>query len=100
MIKNPVNFTLLILILLISSNVFAKFVDTVYVHPDSIEEKFIKLDMPWRYHSGDSAIWAQPEFDDSKWDTVYTNLALDDSLEGFWKGMGSTDQQDGRRWTA
>ena len=88
MIKNPVNFTLLILILLISSNVFAKFVDTVYVHPDSIEEKFIKLDMPWRYHSGDSAIWAQPEFDDSKWDTVYTNLALDDSLEGFWKGMG------------
>ncbi len=88
MIKKPVSFTLLIFSLLLSSNVFAQFVDTVYVHPDSIEKKFIRLNMPWRYHTGDSAIWASKYFDDSKWDTVKTRLQVNDSLLNDWKGIG------------
>lgn len=88
MIRKSIKFIISLIFLSISSNAFAKFVDTVYVHPDSIEENFLRLDMPWRYHPGDSAIWASPEYDDSKWDTVVSRLTLEDSLEGFWKGIG------------
>lgn len=88
MIKKPFSFTILLFSLLISSNAFAKFVDTVYVHPDSINKKFIRLDMPWRYHTGDSAIWASKDFDDSKWDTVKTRLQVNDSLLNIWNGIG------------
>jgi len=70
------------------SNTSAQFVDTVFVHPDSIEKKFIRLDMPWRFHSGDNMEWAARNFDDSAWDTIYTRLSLSDSLLDFWHGVG------------
>ncbi|HES59251.1 MAG TPA: hypothetical protein ENO18_02375, partial [Caldithrix sp.] len=87
-INKPLIITLLIFIFLFSSDVFAKFVDTVYVHADSIEKKFLRLDMPWRYHAGDSTIWASKDFKDAKWDTLKTRLQLNDSLLNDWKGIG------------
>ena len=33
-------------------------------------EKGILLEEGWRYHPGDNPAWAQPAFDDSRWDTI------------------------------
>ncbi|MEJ2053055.1 MAG: SpoIIE family protein phosphatase [Calditrichaceae bacterium] len=88
MFKNSVKFLYLVFIFLIYSNVLAQFTDTVYVQPDSIEKNSLRLDMAWRFHSGDSAVWASPKFDDSNWDTVNTRLELSDSLLDFWTGIG------------
>ncbi|UCD17751.1 MAG: hypothetical protein JSV44_02280, partial [Candidatus Zixiibacteriota bacterium] len=40
----------------------------------------------WRYHEGDSGVWANPEFDDSGWKLV-GSYGLVDSLGNEWKGI-------------
>ena len=88
MIKNLFRLAILFYFVLQVPNAFAGYVDTVYVQADSIEKNFLRLNMPWRYHSGDSLIWAQKDFDDSGWDTVHTRLTLSDSLSKYWSGIG------------
>ena len=88
MIKHSSQLLLIISILVISSIAHAQFVDTVYVNADSIEKKTLRLNMAWRYHEGDSAIWANPDYNDLNWDTVSTRIPMADSLEGEWKGIG------------
>ncbi len=62
--------------------------DTVYFFADSIKENSISLDNVWRYHLGDDTLWASPGFNDSEWDTLRTNINLDDIPEKTWKGNG------------
>src|SRR4051812_36876390 len=34
------------------------------------------LDGPWKFHTGDDPMWAEPTLDDSSWPTVNLNLSL------------------------
>jgi hypothetical protein len=30
----------------------------------------VALNGPWKFHTGDDALWAEPDFDDSSWESV------------------------------
>jgi serine phosphatase RsbU (regulator of sigma subunit) len=45
-------------------------------------KEIIKMDMTWRYHSGDDTAWANPSFNDSQWDTINPSLYSHES-EGY-----------------
>src|SRR6202035_3461947 len=36
----------------------------------AIGDAVLVLSGPWRFHPGDDAAWARPNFDDSGWDTL------------------------------
>jgi hypothetical protein len=38
--------------------------------PIKLGESSSALNGPWKFHTGDDLAWAQPNFDDSKWDTM------------------------------
>lgn len=78
----------ILLLILIPFLLKAQSFDTVYVFADSIKENSISLDNVWRFHSGDDSLWASPGFDDSKWDTLRTNMELDEIPKSTWKGIG------------
>jgi serine phosphatase RsbU (regulator of sigma subunit) len=43
----------------------------------------------WRYHTGDDAAWASPQFDDSSWEVVRTShLATETFPQSGWNGGG------------
>lgn len=43
----------------------------------------------WRYHPGDDEAWAQPDFDDSAWETITdTSFETDNLPTSGWKGIG------------
>lgn len=68
------------------------------IHPGDVEyiklssEQFsdkIWLDDPvWKYHQGDNAAWANPEFDDSQWETLTTGFNLKNLPDSQWNGLG------------
>src|ERR1035441_3908325 len=43
---------------------------TVTPVPVKLGESYTQLTGPWKFHTGDDMAWAQPDFDDSKWDTM------------------------------
>ncbi len=47
----------------------------------------IALDKFWKFHDGDNTAWASSSFDDSKWDTINTNLAFDKNDSNVFKGI-------------
>lgn len=42
----------------------------------------------WKYHRGDNAEWASPEFDDSEWETTSTRLNPNNLPKSGWNGIG------------
>jgi len=78
----------LLILILLPFLINAQSYDTVYVFADSIKENTISLDDVWRYHPGDDTLWASPNYDDSEWDTLRTNIRLEDIPENTWKGNG------------
>ncbi|HEX8507348.1 MAG TPA: histidine kinase dimerization/phospho-acceptor domain-containing protein, partial [Hymenobacter sp.] len=44
--------------------------DTTVLHINRLPEGGLMLTQGWRYHPGDDAAWARPDFDDSAWDTL------------------------------
>ena len=62
--------------------------------PITIGRSVVPLNGPWRFHTGDDAHWADPEFDDAGWETVdLTPLPgahdPDVGLEGYVAGWGA-----------
>ena len=49
----------------------------------------LPLEEGWRFKNGDDLTWANPEFDDSKWDTI--------SVGNYWENLGHKDY-DGIAW--
>ncbi len=88
MVKLEMKHLKILILILLPFLIKAQSFDTVYVFADSIKENSISLDDVWRYHPGDDTLWASPGFDDSKWDTLRTNMELDDIPENTWKGIG------------
>jgi hypothetical protein len=56
--------------------------------PIKLGESSVKLNGPWKFHTGDDMAWAQPTFDDSTWDTV--DLTVPPGKEGVpgWTQRG------------
>ena len=57
---------------------------------DLQSDKQITLDkLQWKYHAGDDANWANPNFDASSWETLDgTILTLDNLPKSGWDGIG------------
>ena len=74
--------------LLAANTIYASSIDTIYVHLDSLKDGRIGLDNFWKYHQGDDSIWANPNYNDSDWDTLKTRMTSSDTPNNFWKGIG------------
>jgi hypothetical protein len=73
----------------------AAFTATAQTIPAKPGREVIPLNGPWKFHTGDNAGWAAPNFDDSKWETV--SLAPqagahdnDVGLSGYVPGWGAS----------
>ena len=38
--------------------------------PITLGKSVVKLNGPWKFHTGDHATWADPKFDDSTWESL------------------------------
>ncbi len=72
----------------ISATINAQTIDTIYINADSITDKAISLTDVWHYHAGDDSSWASLTFDYSNWDTLKTQMEIEEFTEGTWKGIG------------
>lgn len=65
---------------------------------DTVSIKLVKLNGPWKFHTGDDARWAAPDFDDSGWETMDLTAAPDahDDDVGL-TGYGAGWQAKGHR---
>jgi len=78
-----------ILIMIFYSHSFAQN-DTLFISSDSINAKQLNLggDASWRYHPGDNLDWAQPNFNDSAWDTINPWMDMLKFDANKWEGIG------------
>ncbi|MDX1641974.1 MAG: 7TM diverse intracellular signaling domain-containing protein, partial [Balneolaceae bacterium] len=60
------------------------------ITPDMMmnESKIIYIQDIWKFSVGDSLSWADPEYDDSHWDHLSTNLSQADLSFVEWNGIG------------
>lgn len=60
------------------------------ITPDMMlnESKIIYIQDLWKFKVGDSLAWADPEYDDSNWDYLSTNLSQADLSFTDWSGIG------------
>ncbi|MEX0944541.1 MAG: SpoIIE family protein phosphatase [Balneolaceae bacterium] len=65
-------------------------VEPIELHPDMMmnDEQIIYIEDRWRFHPGDQMEWASPDFDDSDWSVVSTNLTETDLSFIDWTGIG------------
>lgn len=59
-----------------------------YLSSDLLTDKFWLPDGFWKYHPGDNAVWANPEFNDSEWETTSTQLNPNNFPKSGWNGIG------------
>ena len=59
-----------------------------YLSSDGLEDKIWLHESLWKYHRGDDALWASPEFDDREWETINALLRPEDLPKSEWNGMG------------
>src|SRR5262245_45195075 len=62
--------------------------------PITLGQSVVKLNGPWKFHTGDDATWADPNFDDSTWESLDLTPppgAHDDDvgLSGYVPGWGA-----------
>lgn len=76
-------------IVLLAANLGAQTAGVFFLSADSLK-KHQRLFFPskWKYHPGDSAVWANPAFDDSAWETFDTRLDSDKLPKSGWHGIG------------
>lgn len=58
--------------------------------PDHFQPKsdFVQFNSFWRYHSGDSARWREPDFADHDWPVANTQINWDPETDPEWHGIG------------
>jgi serine phosphatase RsbU (regulator of sigma subunit) len=52
------------------------------------DEKIIYISDRWRFKNGDDMRWASPDYDDTGWDIISTNLTSGDLSFVEWEGVG------------
>ena len=63
--------------------------ETLHLSADNLKDSpSIHLDRGWKYHSGDSLRWADPAFDDDRWEYADTQLGIDTMPGSGWTGVG------------
>jgi serine phosphatase RsbU (regulator of sigma subunit) len=67
---------------------YANSIDTIYVHPDSLKNNTVLLNNVWKYHPGDDSTWANPDYVDTRWDTLKTKMLSTDTPRELWGGIG------------
>ena len=89
MIHKLKNTTLLILILLLNSCLFAAG-EKSFVLINKMLEQNINFSLPqnWKFHSGDNKEWADPNFNDNSWENINTGLDENKIPEEKWTGVG------------
>ena len=90
----------LILILLIVSQIFAdsgKESDTLFISSEILTAGNFYIAAPswgsfdevmWRFASGDDSLWADPDYDDIKWELINPWLDVQKPEAKKWKGIG------------
>jgi hypothetical protein len=75
----------------------------------TLGQAVVALNGPWKFHTGDNPLWAEPNFDDSAWETVDltpppgahdSDVGLTDYVPG-WQARAHCDYFTcfgGRRW--
>lgn len=59
-----------------------------FLSSDDLKDEIWLPDRFWKYHLGDNAVWANPEFDDSEWETTSTQLRPNKLPKSGWDGIG------------
>jgi serine phosphatase RsbU (regulator of sigma subunit) len=64
--------------------------DTVQISAEMFnsDDQIIYLQDRWRFHPGDDLQWAEPDYDDSQWSVISTNLSEPDLAFIDWEGIG------------
>jgi len=68
-------------------NLFAQNFQISVLKIDSISNEIV-LNKYWKYQKGDDTAWASFDFDDSRWDTLPTNLNVSKISENVFKDKG------------
>jgi len=58
-----------------------------YLPKDALNQRAFVTEN-WVYHTGDNPGWADPEFDDTSWESVDTRLTSDQLSTIGWQGVG------------
>ena len=59
-----------------------------FSHADIESDDGITLSSKWRYHAGDDAAWAEPDFDDGDWEWVDSTLPAAELPRDGWTDIG------------
>jgi len=59
----------------------------LYLSSDNLKDDIWPVGL-WKYHRGDNAVWASPEFNDSEWETTSTRLRPNNFPKSGWNGIG------------
>ncbi|MFN2454703.1 MAG: SpoIIE family protein phosphatase [Pyrinomonadaceae bacterium] len=82
---------LFLLALAFSAPLLAQNENTFTLTAESLEnDAAVELDkLEWKYHAGDDARWADPQFDDSSWEIINsTRLPIERLPKSGWQGIG------------
>ena len=59
-----------------------------FLSSDHLKDEIWLDDRLWKYHQSDNTAWANPEFDDSEWETTNTQLDPNNLPKSGWNGIG------------
>jgi serine phosphatase RsbU (regulator of sigma subunit) len=59
-----------------------------FVSSDDLKNEISLSDVLWKYHRGDKALWASPEFNDSEWESTDIRLNPNNLPKSGWQGVG------------
>ena len=64
--------------------------DTIELSADMLngDDQIIYIQDRWRFQPGDDSEWSQPDYDDSDWNVISTNLSETDLAFNEWNGIG------------
>ncbi|HEX7414298.1 MAG TPA: hypothetical protein VF411_09675, partial [Bacteroidia bacterium] len=78
----------LLVIPVLCNSVFAQVAISTTIK-DSTEKGLEKINTKkWKYHKGDNAEWAKPDYNDAAWDSVKTRLNLDVLSKEYFENIG------------
>ena len=66
----------IVLLFLTSGEILSQHTPVVIFQLDSLPAEGILLDKDWKFHPGDDPQWANPEYDDTKWQSINPLLPL------------------------
>ena len=97
MTMDKIRYTFAIVFIMCAQNYFAAVSDTLFISAESFTTGKVHIAKPgwgtqdeifWRFSPGDDHLWADPQFDDSTWETVGPWLDVLKPESNKWDGIG------------